>query len=110
MTVVSALLTILISFFTMYLINPRSLDKRDKIKTPNRIWYNLPNTVKINSIAGISAMVFAIVTSTILQSVSKVVWILYTFLLVFALINLFFCLPIAKNLKEHLPYISLHSC
>ena len=89
MTVVSALLTILISFFTMYLINPRSLDKRDKIKTPNRIWYNLPNTVKINSIAGISAMVFAIVTSTILQSVSKVVWILYTFLLVFALINLF---------------------
>lgn len=89
MTVVSALLTISISFFTMYLINPRSLDKRDKIKTPNRIWYNLPNTVKINSIAGISAMAFAIVTSTILQSVSKVVWILYTFLLVFALINLF---------------------
>ena len=89
MTIVSALLTISISFFTIYLIKPRKLKEGDKLQTPTRIWYNLPNTAKIVSIALVASLAFATITSSMLQSVSKLVWVLYTFLLLFILINLF---------------------
>ena len=89
MTIVSALLTISISFFTIYLMRPRSISEGDKLQTPSRIWYNLPNTAKIASIAVVSSLAFALITSSMLRSVSKLVWVLYTFLLLFILINLF---------------------
>lgn len=89
MTIVSALLTISISFFTIYLMRPRSISEGDKLQTPSRIWYNLPNTAKIASIAVVSSLAFALITSSMLHSVSKLVWVLYTFLLLFILINLF---------------------
>lgn len=89
MTIVSALLTISISFFTIYLMRPRSISEGDKLQTPTRIWYNLPNAAKIVSIAIVSSLAFALITSSMLHSVSKVVWVLYTFFLLFTLINLF---------------------
>lgn len=88
MTLVGSMIALMTSFLLSKVMKDRQAKVEESFITPNILWLNVPNVTKIGLLSVLMSIVFAATTTMFAKVPNDGLWFMYTFLFIFASINL----------------------